>query len=260
VELDPGNPAVSKGGVRTLDFKLLPPAFGEYHEDPRFFVHQGNLCLSFVVGAARGIVTRQVICRLDEAMTPRDHVFVNPPEAGVSQQRNWVFFEARGALYSTYSMGHGSHEVLRIAADGSIAERFRSSYQDSWPVGEVRGGSNLVPVDGRRVGFFHSHVIGRDSRNYAFGAYEMEAEPPFRILKMSAEPIYTATEHEKMPDATWRAVVFPCGAILRDGVFTVAFGFNDRECRLLTVQAGELERSMIDVGAAPEPRGFKNAA
>jgi hypothetical protein len=58
------------------------------------------------------------------------------------------------------------------------------------------------------------------------GVYAFMAEPPFRVTRMSTVPILSGSQndewHEGLP-----LVVFPCGALLRNGQWLVTMGVND---------------------------------
>jgi predicted GH43/DUF377 family glycosyl hydrolase len=119
-----------------------------------------------------------------------------------------------------------------------------SAYEHPWNWGQPRGGTNAVLVDGLYYAFFHSSVDRRGvGLVYYVGCYAFEPERPFRVVAMSQAPL-CAGDAPVLTCGGVKAVVFPSGAILREGVWTVAAGYNDRACKLFQIDHSSLVRGL----------------
>jgi predicted GH43/DUF377 family glycosyl hydrolase len=68
------------------------------------------------------------------------------------------------------------------------------------------------------------------------GYYKFEVKPPFKITEISEKPILYGNEADQrlLPDNS-PLVVFPCGAIEKDGKFIVSFGLNDEKTGIIKI-------------------------
>ena len=78
------------------------------------------------------------------------------------------------------------------------------------------------------------------------GAYAFEAESPWRITRMSTLPILSGSRKEYWQDGL-PLVVFPGGAMLQNGVWTVVYGVNDARCGWIQIPHQELLETMREV-------------
>jgi predicted GH43/DUF377 family glycosyl hydrolase len=70
------------------------------------------------------------------------------------------------------------------------------------------------------------------------GYYAFSSKPPFKLTRVSKSPIIEA---DKKSLAKYKhAVVFPCGAILKDGEWIVSCGWNDAEIKLVKLSHEEV--------------------
>ena len=114
------------------------------------------------------------------------------------------------------------------------------NFQDiskEWIFGECRMGSNPILKDGYYHNFFHSSLPWRfPKRQYFMGYYKFESIPPFKIVHIDSEPILHGNEaDERILDEISPLVVFPCGAIEKDGKFVVSFGLNDEKTGIIKI-------------------------
>lgn len=157
-------------------------------------------------------------------------------KTGTRHEKNWTFFDDFGRLKLIYQAA-GHHEVAD--ADGLDVHRTTAP---TWAFGELRGGSNPVLVGSEYWCFFHSSTPWvAPQRRYHMGAYVFDAAPPYRITRMTRTPILSGSQAEPR---RFRGplVVFPGGALIRDGIWTVVFGVNDEECGWIQIPHSELER------------------
>jgi predicted GH43/DUF377 family glycosyl hydrolase len=171
----------------------------------------------------------------------------------VRWQKNWVPFEWNGILMLSYSIN--PHEVLYPNLDTGICQSLYSSQKKiQWNLGILRGSSSPTLVDGEYLGFFHSSTITTTPSSnynhlwhYFMGAYTFSAEPPFEITKISAEPIdapgfYTHSSYEKR-------VIYPGGYVQDGSNVYLAYGKDDCEIWIATINLDALKESMVTVSS-----------
>jgi predicted GH43/DUF377 family glycosyl hydrolase len=77
------------------------------------------------------------------------------------------------------------------------------------------------------------------------GAYTFSPEPPFEILQMTPEPLLS--EDFYTPSYREKRVVFPGGFVARGPHIYVAYGKDDCEIWIATLDKEELKRTMVPV-------------
>jgi predicted GH43/DUF377 family glycosyl hydrolase len=128
----------------------------------------------------------------------------------------------------------------------------------AWPYGEVRGGTNAVPIGkGKYLAFFHSYiqrVKSKRLRTYFGGAYSFSNKMPFRLLAVSPMPIIPRKlykgdkpEHNNLgPEIEY--VFFPTSIFLDRNEVVMSAGYNDLHGLLLRLDIHRLLQTMIPVG------------
>lgn len=166
-------------------------------------------------------------------------------------QKNWVPFEWHDKLLLSYEIN--PHEVIMPNLDTGVCYPLFDSHKNiNWPYGGLRGGTPAVLVDGEYLAFFHSGEIKRTSASefhelwhYFMGAYTFEAEPPFEMTKISPEPInapefYTYSYYSKR-------VIYPGGFVVDGPDLHLAYGKDDCEVWVATIDLEELKNSLVPV-------------
>jgi hypothetical protein len=167
---------------------------------------------------------------------------------GTTCQKNYVFFEHAGKLMCIYQC---SPEQVIFELQGERVVKAHKSPSLHYPFGEPRGGTMPLPYKGKLLRFFHSGLdneSGVYKRRYYCGAMLLEPEPPFRQIAISKEPVVRGSETDDLSEQERsacshykRKVIFPCGAVERDGCFVLSAGVNDASCCLLNVEEGDLK-------------------
>lgn len=163
-------------------------------------------------------------------------------------QKNWVPFEWNNTLLLIYSIN--PHEIIYPnLMSGSCYHCYETWMDIKWKWGKLRGSTPPLLVDGEYLAFFHSGVkanssvtMGWELWHYFMGAYTFAAQPPFQITKMSQQPIaadgfYTESSNEKR-------VVFPGGFAISGSHIYVAYGKDDSEVWIATIDKDALMRSL----------------
>ena len=177
-------------------------------------------------------------------------------------EKNWVFFSlpVEGSwggyrLFAVYSIK--PHIVLEFnPLTGDILEEFRTETPHPWTGGHLRGGCSPVRVGDEFYHFFHGRIGEHYDTIYNTGVYAFEATPPFRVTRMTRNPIQWANPLTRAGNTA--SVVFPCGAVYVPGItadghdskWLVSEGVNDRNVDVVTWDYDKIE----DLMTAPTPR------
>ncbi len=166
-------------------------------------------------------------------------------------QKNWAPFEWNKTLLMSYSLN--PHEVIHPNLyNGSCYFCYETQTPLQWNHGTLRGSSPPLLVDGEYLAFFHSSVVmasqaswNMNAWHYFMGAYTFSADPPFELTKMSPEPIaaegfYTQSNHEKR-------VIFPGGFVVSEDTIYMAYGKDDHELWIATIDKKALKESLVSV-------------
>lgn len=215
--------------VLNLHCELKGHAPGYHVEDPRLFIHDDELYLSYTDGYS------MLQAKVDPVTLQATESYYIKKPARERIEKNWTFFSYNGSLYSVYQIH--PHTIFKM--DGA---NFQTMYEHEWHnayrYGELKGGTSPVLTDDGHLSFFHSTVDFKEGgRQYHMGAYLFEKEPPFNVISITDRPIIAG---EVIPSGIPRLsnkiyVVFP-GGVIRDGDnYKVAFGYNDYQCRYVDV-------------------------
>lgn len=120
----------------------------------------------------------------------------------------------------------------------------------TWAYGAIRGGTVPIAYEGKLLRFFHSGLdneFGPQRRRYFMGALLMEQHTPFACIAVSKRPVVYGSELDNLTGEERRKcvqykrqVVFPGGAIERNGEFWVSVGVNDSACAILRIKPEQL--------------------
>lgn len=231
-----------------VQLKMVPTAADEHFEDPRALFHKGQTwvsCCNFVWGKT-WTGAHQMICRVNDGWLSTHRYDVaygrngNHVGRNTGMEKNWLWFFHEDRLHLIYTTQ--PHLVVEFDASlNPVKEHSTLSRNLSWPYGEPRGGTPPVLVDGEYWSFFHSSTPWPEqgTRRYHMGAYAFEAKPPFRKTRCTRLPILSGSQHDHWSHPK-PLVVFPCGALMKDGRWTVSLGVNDLNCALMEIPHDEL--------------------
>lgn len=166
-------------------------------------------------------------------------------------QKNWSPFEWNGTLLLTYTIN--PHEIVCPNLEtGRCQSCYETQKSIEWDLGPLRGGTPAQLIDGEYLAFFHSGAVttspssdNRELWHYFMGAYTFSADPPFEKTKISSSPIdspgfYTYSSYEKR-------VIYPGGYVVNGSNLYVAYGKDDCEIWIATIDLNELKNSMVSV-------------
>lgn len=166
-------------------------------------------------------------------------------------QKNWVPFDWQGDLMMGYSVC--PHETLFTNIEtGYCLPIGCSKIMDVWNHGELRGGTPALLNGDKYLAFFHSSKKktttasnGIKMLHYFMGAYTFSASQPFDIQSITPDPII-GEDFYTQSDAPKR-VIFPGGFVISGDLIYVAYGKDDREIWIATIDKNILESSMIPI-------------
>lgn len=218
--------------------------------DPRLFHFRGRLHVAFYGEDTRGgrETQHQFYAALNDDLTAGPAY--RPRFKGeVAFEKNWGFFEHDGELYAVRWIAP-HHEILRI--DGDIATIAHETYNaGAWSGGELRGGAPPVRVGDEYIVWAHGRLGEGVNAIYSVGVYAFEARPPFRVTRQTVAPLLWATDADRQPNGGCR-VVFPQGAILREGKWLVSMGAGDQRIDICEWDAAAVEKLLVPVPSLEE--------
>lgn len=234
----------------------FPKRFKDEHfEDPRASVIGGKVtisCTNFQL--VRGLPWRgshQIFATTDErwrVVSRIDPVYgLNgaSPYVQRGNEKNWLWFEHDKAHHMVYTTI--PHQVAVFRGYGAERTYATSLASEPWKHGTLRGGTPPVRVGDEYWSFFHSSLPWQNKkRRYYMGAYAFAATAPFHITRMTPAPILTGSQHDPW-SPNLPLVIFPGGAIYRDGKWLVVFGVNDCRCGWMAIPHGDLTKLMSPV-------------
>jgi len=223
-----------------MEYERTAPA--ESWEDPRVIEVGSTTILSVAswVAGQKAIVAHQRVAKLDTKDNVQEQwgpVFGkngHNPFWNSGNEKNWAWFSHKGDLHFIYQT---NPHVVVATSGTSIKAKYETKFESPWRHGDLRGGTNPVQIsDTEYLAFFHSSLPWKtipkygERRRYFMGAYTFEAKPPFKVTRITPQPLLTGCEYEPtIPGSP--AVVFPCGLVMEpSGSLYVTYGVNDCAC------------------------------
>ena len=218
--------------------------------DPRLFSCGGivycNYTAVFTDKACNGLTTGNGLTTLDPyTLLPLSDCLVGWKGCR-KKEKNWEFFDFHGQMYCVYSIT--PHVVLRVGADGVCHLAGSSESEIHWKWGEMRGGTPPILVGDRYYSFFHSSFQDGALLRYVMGCYSFEANPPFKVLSVSREPLlWPGIDDRPSTCHPQLAVVYPCGSWLSGNNWLVSYGYHDSFCRIIGLDHDRILNGMAEV-------------
>lgn len=229
----------------------------EHFEDPRVVYHGDTTwvsCCNFIINSNRTSWTgaHQLLNACDKRWSCQrriDPVYGNNGRTlgeNKGLEKNWLWFFHNNQPHLLYSSE--PHITARFLDDKFEA---RETYIDEegklpWDLGQVRGGTPPVLIDGFYWSFFHSKLPIPKPFNYRYfmGAYAFEPYPPFKMAYYTPAPLLVGSS-----DDEWHPgkplVVFPCGAVMEGKEWFISLGVNDLLSAWCRIPHKALESRMV---------------
>ena len=214
----------------------------EGREDPRLFIHQGVPHVSYV-GWQGGWSNDTIQATVHYARLNPDTLEVEnkwAPEIPwrKSWEKNHSYFDRAGELFAVYSIN--PHIVMLINGN---------TVQDHWATawdakesqyGAMRGGASPVLHNHEWYHFFHYMAEAHGQRLYSIGVVTFQADPPFRVRRITRHPIDVADRNAAKPID----VLFPCGAFIQGGQWIVTMGVHDFNSQIRFYPESYIEQAL----------------
>ena len=172
-------------------------------------------------------------------------------------EKNWLWFFHQDKLHLVYQTN--PHIVARFTLDGKLEQEYKTFEKlIVWNYGTIRGGTPPVLVDDgdEYLSFFHSSLPDEKyHRHYYMGAYTFESQPPFRITRMTTEPLLAGSGQD-VCSKNKPLVVFPCGSRLKNGKWLVTMGINDLASAWIEIPHADLDSLLSEVYTPPNKKRF----
>lgn len=208
-------------------------------EDPRLFRLNGKLHIWYI--GYNGKLTNVLFARINEDTLQVEDVFMPDLPQRQPWEKNWSFFDYQGIAYAVYSII--PHRIIRIEGNHATWGD-NTAFNGRWSGGHMRGGASPVMHKGELYHFFHGSTTHTDGKRiYNMGCYTFNPEPPFNILRYTPDPLDIADPATNKDN--YCHVLFPGGAVYRDGQWFIAHGIHDRWSEIRSYPADWVESQLV---------------
>ncbi len=265
-------PHISYIGVVFLDENLNPVSEPELlatrprnsktpsqSEDARLFTYRDRIFLIYNDNVDTAPAWQRRDMFMAELFFENGHFVLSAPLKLVHEakyhsqpvQKNWVPFEWGSKLLIAYSVS--PHEILYPnLVNGSCHQVYETWTPIPWNLGKVRLSTPPLLVDGEYLAFFHSgHILasaasnGHNMWHYFMGAYTFSADPPFKVTKTTPLPIVHKGFYTK--SSAGKRVIYPGGFVVAGSMIYVAYGKDDNEIWIATIDKTVLKKALVPV-------------
>lgn len=232
-------------GVESCQFVNIPIVSenSSGREDPRLFTFRGQQWLSYT-GFSKLASNKTNVCigRLTHDGAMDCHFPLHYPDRA-KLEKNWVFFEHNDRLYASYLCS--PHVVLEVD-HFNCRLAYTTQWKSHYTAGHIRGGASPVLHNGEFYHFFHAVQSAAGNKVYSCGVLTFEAKPPFRVTRCSKRPLIAPVPADCEVGGP-ACAVFPGGAVIDKGRWHVAYGYLDKECRIASFKAEDIEGELFPV-------------
>lgn len=226
----------------------------EQWEDPRAIYHNGKTlvsCCNFIWTSQGWTGAHQIISEVSmdwQSVKRFDPIYGHNGEnigKNTFHEKNWIFWFHLDKPYMIYQ--GWPHTIVKFNDRFEVTATWQTVNETGWQFGEIRGGTPPVIVDREYWTFFHSSTPWvPPKRQYHLGAYAFEPHPPFRITKITREPLISGSADDGgIP--TKPPCVFACGSIYRNGQWMVTAGVNDMRCAWFKIPQEDILKRCVKV-------------
>jgi len=221
-------------------------------EDPRLFVHNGKLFVSYT--GYSSYPRKSLAHMMYSLITPEGKVistFLPYLSVRNEWEKNWAYFSHANTLFAVHSLN--PYTVLEVQDEYAwihfISDPvFPVSLQD---IGSARGGSSpylYQTPNGQYEWYCFTHNLFMIENDFWYGmsCYTFENKPPFKPVRYLPGHMLLATPKDR-PGLSTPHVIFPCGAYVQDGKWTISYGYYDVYCEVAQFDVKELDSKMVSV-------------
>lgn len=214
-------------------------------EDARLFYHQGKLHVWYT-GYRYDTKRKKWIANTLVAKLGKDfrteYIFHPHIPNRNEWEKNNSYFDHQGELYCVYSIA--PHRVHKTYCE-QVQQTWETTTNHHWQYGHLRGGASPSLHNGEYYHWFHGMTERGGGRLYTIGIAVFEAQPPFRITRITHDPIDIADPSTNPKPGV--DVLFPCGAIFVNGQWVVSMGVHDKWTEIRFYDSAFVESSLSKV-------------
>lgn len=215
-------------------------------EDARWFRLNGRLHISYTGVVGGQGPTNVLFARINEDTLAVEDKFFPKGFPRQSWEKNHAYFDYQGVAHAVYSIS--PHRILKV--EGNVAQFIHKtettpSLKDRWHGGRLCGGASPVLHHGLWYHFFHGSTEWNGRRQYNMGLVCYSPKPPFEVVKFTPHPLDAADP--LVPHDHGCDVLFPGGAVYKDGQWIIASGVHDRWSEIRFYDADWVESQLEDV-------------
>jgi predicted GH43/DUF377 family glycosyl hydrolase len=240
-------------------------------EDCRLFMYNGRLHVAYagVVSGTTQLHTSVLYARLTKDCSKVEDKWYPYYHDRNAWEKNWSFFNYRTGshyqdtklgtevyreeLYAIYSVH--PHRILKINHHYSEMSEQSPNHtpldqcmiHTKCDCSQRRGGASPILVGDEYWHFVHDRVTNANKvKYYRTHLYTFDSKPPFSPRRYLPNPLLLANVDSR-PVAQWAAVVFTCGAVLKNDSWYLSSGVHDRYTSIHKFSHNTLESELIRI-------------
>jgi glycosyltransferase involved in cell wall biosynthesis len=227
----------------------LPGLKGDWFEDPRAVANSDGFALSYTRVSERSFATQE-IAFLDRSLQVVDAWHPNIGKNGISPktatgpEKNWIWFAHDGYWHCIHWLDPMTvHQMF----NGKSVDKYETSaVNPNWLHGIRHGGAHPTRIGDEFFGFCHSLMpwYSANRSRYFVSAYAFEAKPPFRMTRLSRQPLLRSDDDIRGNPCS---CVICGGAVLNGDTWTLAIGARDEQCLKVEIPHAEVLADMVNV-------------
>jgi predicted GH43/DUF377 family glycosyl hydrolase len=225
-----------------------------HSEDPRAFWYDEKIFISYSAFSKEVLGKISIhLARLDLRSIDVDEI--SNLDIGLQKvEKNWTPFIDNDALMFLYYIY--PHKVLAVKEkEGKLCielsnEELIEKRSCCWNkcYGPIRGGTPAILIsEDEYLSFFHSFF--RDETGfiwYVMGAYTFDAKPPYKMLRVSNQPILFHSIYDSWTYHRDKYSIFPSGLVIEGDRVLVSCGENDCAIKILSFDKQKLLDSLVN--------------
>lgn len=221
--------------------------------DPRIYWLAGKLFIYFNSGW-HDPINHQFLCELDPKSLAPVTVARELILQGTRQkiEKNWMLF-GTDPYFAVYSVSPHCVLQLDLKAEGDIrCERVSHiawSGHEHPSVSNLRGGAPPQFLNGHFYSFCHFTQANSMGAEYHVAVYTFSAAFPFRPTRAPIHRLTlggSAVGRKSRPrlNPAVSEVIYPCGAVLHEGLWVISYGINDESCAVSALSRETVDQTM----------------
>ena len=169
-------------------------------------------------------------------------ITLNGPEV---QGKGMALFPRRiNGLYYMMSRQDGENLYLMHSDDLHFWHEKEPLLKPSFAWEYLQIGNCGSPIETEQGWLVLSHGVG-PMRKYSIGAFLLDLEDPFKVIKRLRHPLLTPEEGER--EGYVPNVVYSCGGMVHNGILVLPYAMSDSASSFATVPVAELLDEMVPV-------------